>query len=312
MDSGAIKAAQGLTRSVRHANAALEGLRNSIVRPLLNVVAPLVERFAEWVAVNRRLIASNIAEVIGFVGRAMGGLFVIASKIVDVWREFPKAHGWILALGAAVLAMLAPWTAVAAAIALVGEDIYLYFTNPKSVTVLGYLVQKAKELSDQFKAGLLEFADDPFGKLKEWGTKFFNWFVDQFVDAISELPQKLVAKLKGALPKPPDLSATGGVDINDLVSRQKLSNLPIVGGPAYMAYLLGTGRATPYLDPLIDLVSKGLLGTPSGAPQVNLTVNAGQGVDGKTVGRTIWDSIKGPLDEWWDGKMSDAHAATNK
>lgn len=70
MSGQAVEAAGQFQLSLNYLSVATQGVRNSIGAQLLPILQPLVERFTEWVAANRELIATNVAEFVdGLVQR---------------------------------------------------------------------------------------------------------------------------------------------------------------------------------------------------------------------------------------------------
>jgi hypothetical protein len=198
MDAKSIAAAEGMSRSIRHVNSALEGLRNAIAVPWLRIVSPLLEAFANWIATNRELIATKITEWIGFVMRAAAGLYGVLQRAATwfgaIWDRAGALKPVLLALGGVVLGLVAPWAALAAAIALVAEDLYVYSKGGKSL--FGFLKDQLGELVDDLKDAWDDFTEDPFGTLYEYAKKFFDWFVD----AAAKLPAKIAAALSSPEP----------------------------------------------------------------------------------------------------------------
>lgn len=57
--------------ALTNAKAALRGLRNQGLAPLLEKLTPVIQRFADWVAANRELIRQRIQEAFEKIGRAL-------------------------------------------------------------------------------------------------------------------------------------------------------------------------------------------------------------------------------------------------
>lgn len=61
MDGEAIARSKGFARSLSELDIALDGTKNAIGNELIPVFKPLVDEFTQWLAVNRQMIATDIA-----------------------------------------------------------------------------------------------------------------------------------------------------------------------------------------------------------------------------------------------------------
>ncbi|WP_248769132.1 lytic transglycosylase domain-containing protein [Pseudomonas sp. MWU12-2345] len=62
MSDGAVKQGKEFSKSLAGLNIAVDGTKNAIGDKLIPVMKPLVDQFTNWLAVNRDLIATNIAD----------------------------------------------------------------------------------------------------------------------------------------------------------------------------------------------------------------------------------------------------------
>jgi hypothetical protein len=293
MSESTIASSVAFEKSIRHANDSLIGLRNTLAGPLLRTVGPLVEKFAQWVAVNRQFIAQRIAEVIGFVTRAMGGLYEVLKLDWEILQNLRHVPGWLLAIGAAVAALAAPWAAVAAAIGLFLEDFYVFTQGGDSV--IGRLLYALDRFVEHFRGLVKELGI--FGALKEEAEEFSTWFAKTLVAKF--IMAMLDAMGGGAPPRP----KPGQAVINTqppATSGQGFSNVigNLFGVPQFPVPRLPPGMIPPMLA----------------APQLtaNITVNAGPGADGQQISEAMMNVLRPWWEQTWSGVLADTAAATNR
>lgn len=312
MDANTIAAAEGMSKSIRHVNSALEGLRNAIAVPWLRIVSPLLEAFANWVATNRKLIATKVAEWVGFVLRAVAGLYTVVKNATAwfeaLWDRAGKMKPVLLALGAVVLGLIAPWAALAAAIALVAEDLYVYSKGGKSL--FGYLKDQLEELVDELKDAWNDFSGDPFAYLVKAAKSAFAAIAeeaaklpDQVAKAVGETKLKqwsdFVLKTLHLDFVPDDKSVVGRAilgSMDDAYAREHPAFSP-------RAALLpaGAGGLAPQLGP------------GSGSTiNIPITVNAGAGADGKQIGQDIRTAVEPIVRDLLAGERAAAARALNR
>jgi hypothetical protein len=119
------------------------------------------------------------------VDRAPGapGVHVLGEAVENFWRIGKKIMdsnllGWFAALAVVIGVAMFPLIALLAGIALLAQDLYLFFNNPKADTLTRDLVDGFKKLGKEIeKIGIWE-------TLKEGADKFATWFAEKLVEAI--------------------------------------------------------------------------------------------------------------------------------
>lgn len=160
------KAAQELQNEQQKLSLVLSGIGEAIARGVLPYVAGFFKALNAIIDyVNQHKVAFAV-----FFGIPAT---VIATALIPSIVQATLATG---RLAVATLAATWPWLALAAAVAavaLVAEDVYLYFTDPTASTVTGELVKKFPEL----------------GKVLEEVRGQIKWMVDAFIDVKNQALQ---------------------------------------------------------------------------------------------------------------------------
>lgn len=73
--------------------ASVTGLRNAIGVPLFKAIQPVITQFAEFVRVNRALIAQNVGEVFEGLTRVITTSFQVASRFLNLIVQMTKVFG---------------------------------------------------------------------------------------------------------------------------------------------------------------------------------------------------------------------------
>lgn len=89
MDEAAVKQGAHFQMSLQLLNITAQGLRNTIGNALIPIMGPMVERMTAWIAANRQLIASKIAEAVDSIAKAIDR--VNWSGIVGGTESFVKS-----------------------------------------------------------------------------------------------------------------------------------------------------------------------------------------------------------------------------
>lgn len=190
MDEETIATGVQLNDSLDRVNHSLRGLIFTIAGPLMSPLREVVQAFAEWVGQNRKLIAARVDSALKVIGIALKTLWKLAKPFLAILKalvtnthllkaalialavvmaaqmgaaisRFVVALGTVIAglggvtassvaaAGATLLLQLA-WFALAAAIALAIEDIYVFFQDGDSL--LGRFGPKFMKFVDEFFA----------------------------------------------------------------------------------------------------------------------------------------------------------------
>lgn len=129
LDEDVIAAAERWEKQQKHLQAALTGLRNAIGGALLRQMGDLVEKIAEWVRVNRQVIAQGVIDFLSKMRQLGEALFVVIDEL------FIKTDAWqyaLLGVAAAFAFMNAPLLALVGAL-LVFEDIFGFIEGKDSL-----------------------------------------------------------------------------------------------------------------------------------------------------------------------------------
>jgi len=100
LDEKAIEGSERFVDSLKRAKDALRGVANIILGKTVLALQPLIQRFAEWVAANREMIAQKISAVFQGIGKAV-------SIVVRLWKSglIPAILAGVLAFKAITLAV---------------------------------------------------------------------------------------------------------------------------------------------------------------------------------------------------------------
>lgn len=206
-----VEAADGMTRF----NAALKGVRNAIVGPLIPLLSQLVGKMTAWVKANKDAIKEQAVRIFYALAAAAGAVWVVMVKLGAVlkfihqnWKVLIVAVGSLTAAYAALsigslaaagsmitaaVAAAAAWVAAAAPVIALGaifavlflivEDIYTWLTGGKSV--IGEIVNSWGEFMDDF---LKPNDSDPWWlKAIKQLLKASIWIVEAFKKSIGIL-----------------------------------------------------------------------------------------------------------------------------
>jgi len=186
------KAAQELQNEQQKLSLVLSGIGESIARGVLPYVAGFFK------ALNAIIDYVNQHKV------AFATFFAIPATVIAT-ALIPSIVQATLATGRLAVATLAatwPWVALAAAVAavaLVAEDVYLYFTDPTASTVTGELVKKFPELGKVLEEvrGQIIWMRDAFLEVKDQALQTFDDVVN-YINSLNPALDKLVANAKTA------------------------------------------------------------------------------------------------------------------
>ena len=132
MNQAGVDGARRLSMAQTQVELAVEGLTNSVAQQLAPVLSPLLTQLADWIAKNRALVASKVAEYVGVlatwlkgidwtaIGKGIGSFATHAKNVADSlggWKTI--GEGLLLFIGGRFLTgMLGPIAAIGAAIKL--------------------------------------------------------------------------------------------------------------------------------------------------------------------------------------------------
>lgn len=111
MGGEALSAAAKFKESLSFMDIAVQGVRNSIGEKLQPVIGPLIEQLTAWIAANRELISTKVAEFVQGVAQWISRLDFkqigeqVRKFCSDIETLVDKFGGWQNAAGAVVLAM---------------------------------------------------------------------------------------------------------------------------------------------------------------------------------------------------------------
>jgi hypothetical protein len=301
LDEKTIEAGNRMEESIHRMNFALKGFVYAIGAPLLGRMRAMVEGWVRWVEVNRGWLALKI-------DRAFLQLSAIISDVVAVAKLLMNSglRPWFIGLGSRDRRGDVPLTALAALLALVAQDVYLFFKNPNADTLTGSLVKGFHKLGEAVKAhgGVLGFLYDET-------REFITWLVEQFTtipDRVAKaMPRHVIDALMGG--KPGDVLAreTAGPPLtrNDnwlqALVRRMLPSPDYYGGldDAGLQAMVGAGY-TPSMS--------GVFRAPQLlAPQFHAEFNFYGAMSGDPQQAGPW---RDQLDDWWYSKVAEAQATT--
>jgi hypothetical protein len=111
MGGEALAAAVKFKESLSFLDIAVQGVRNSIGEKLQPIIGPLIEQLTSWIAANRELISTKVAEFVQGVAQWISRLDFkqigeqVRQFCADIETLVDKFGGWQNAAGAVVLAM---------------------------------------------------------------------------------------------------------------------------------------------------------------------------------------------------------------
>jgi hypothetical protein len=320
LDTKLIKAGVAMDDEIKKMLASIVGVKNSIAASLLPEVMRGVRAFRDWMAVHRQWIALRLHQAFNIVAQVLHGLGKSLEWIVGLlqrfWNMGAAAKAILLGLGAAVLYATAPWTALAAVISLVAEDVYLFFASGgKSKTLTGELVKLFNLLKEKAAALWDGFKKDPFGMLYKWASDFFAWVVKE----AAGLGDRIATAVKGTAP-------TGGGDSTKAGVGTFLGH-----GLAQMLetiHMLPKGTASAFLDERMDKLEgwgsgkegdiRALRSTDAGPAPITISIGALtlSGADGNgdpvAFAKQLAASVGPMIEEKLNTLLRESHAAANQ
>jgi len=279
---------------------AIDGVKNAIAVRLFPAVSRSVGQFTQMIMINRRWLALRVEQAFKILAQALDGIFRIVKGVVDIferiWKSGTTGKVIMIALGAVVAAMAAPWAVLAAAIALVAEDIELFISgHGKMRTVTGLLLSLFEMLGKKLNAILDSF----FNYIVEGAKKLplrLSGLAHAIANSIFGSPEEAIAAI-GATP------AVGPRSDSPLQAILR-AMLP---QPDYSA-LAPISPSAPLPIGLQNML----------APSIpfNVTINTAPGADGTKMAAdflTIAEpGIKRIIDDHWDTKMRETSAAASR
>jgi hypothetical protein len=223
MDKETIAITDELGDSFSDVMRVLGDFRNSLALPLLAPLRDLTKAFVDWYMANRLIIRSGFKSFLSTVVAVVTALAQAVGFLVRHWRIFIAIAAGVAAamlalklaaiaqtssllfltlgyigMGAAAVAAAAkaavawvaatwPLVAIAAAVAaviLILEDLYYFFTGGESV--IGEAVKKWGEPVSRFAGELWDTFKNFFTKVAEAGTKIFRGLFSFDIDRLEE------------------------------------------------------------------------------------------------------------------------------
>ncbi len=153
-----IQIGESFVKNLRAVGQFFTGIKNAVALPLIKHLDQIVMKMRGWMVINGELIRSRISAFFDALGKGLekvaqlaepfvSGLLVLFKLLTEV---NPELLALAVVLGAIALAFgvaaLGP-VLFAAALAILIEDIYGYFTGKKSVT--GYVVDAMSKIFDE-------------------------------------------------------------------------------------------------------------------------------------------------------------------
>jgi hypothetical protein len=298
MSKGMAKDATALDDAFDEVGHSLEGLKNTIVGPLLKPVKELVDLFSQWVQANRKMIASAIVRVVRVLGVALSFVLRVAEPLVTFMLKLADtsvgaaliigtlvaglalmAAGFIgaaaaalplaaemIAAGLPVMGLVLAFMALIGVLGLFAEDIYGYFHGKKSV--FGEFIEALKEMGDEVGTKMKGWFTSAIEFWKTSFTEFITWLLANF-DRLPG-PLKWLAKAAGASA----LQSAGEA----------------VQGAGLVAGLFSGGPSTSTSS------------SASTSLRANFVIQTTPGMDNASVGTAVREH----LDDWWNQKVDSA------
>lgn len=203
------KAAQALQSEQQKLAITLAGIGDAVARDMLPVVT------AVFKAINEIVTYINAHKFAFATFFGIGSTVISAALLPQIIRLTAATWGW----ATATLAATWPWLALAAAVAavsLVAEDLYLYFTDPTANTVTGELVKKFPQLADFLAACRTEVMGvvNEFISLKDQAMETFDNVVD-YINSLNPAIDKLIDKARNVFGEFFDWFKSLGLAIGD-------------------------------------------------------------------------------------------------
>lgn len=291
--------------------AGLTGVRNVIGAKLLPALLPLVKKITEFIVQNRKLIAQKVEfffkmlamfakgvydifvalfRVGSGLSRMFGGmenvikglviaftifagdkiLFLIGTVTVAIW-------GLVTGITAAKVAAMAIPIAIGAAIALIAlliEDVYLFFTDPEADTMTGALVKGIKNLWTTFS--------DFFSQLPAWGQMIAQYFLMPFRAVVNSI-KSIIDVVQ---------FARGKMSLGELGDSLLGNAKNVITGGDTLSSSFGF---TPSAKPANTSTAQD--NSVQSQAQIVNNINVGQGADVTQVGKSVQQGTKDGMDE---------------
>ncbi len=236
-----------------HENAArvgevFHGIKIQIAEALLPVINDLVERFLAWVDANREWIEQGVDTVVNtlitgfeYLGRGIAASieflrkhkeYLVALGLVIAGVLLPATISW----AAATIVAIAPWLAIAAAVAAVAYWIRGFWDSADEGYTMADVWEAIKELAEQFGDWLAALPDN--------ASQWISDTADSIKKAMSDAWDAVVKGAKAAWQAVKDTVKQAWDDIKDI---------PIVGQVLRGVGYLGRGAAE-------DITGNGITG----------------------------------------------------
>ena len=180
MGSGTLAGAARYREAMRQMAGAIEGVKIAISDRLFPAFTRSAQQFGAWILAHRQWLALKVEQSFNAVSAVLQSLVRIGGSAVTlferIWTSGAAGKAALVALGAAVAAVVAPWMSLVTVLALVADDVEGYFDGRNSIT--GRIVEAFKRLGAEMQKG--DWLGDMIDKMMLRLTAFFDWVVDQF------------------------------------------------------------------------------------------------------------------------------------
>jgi hypothetical protein len=232
------------------ATYALKGLAYTIAGPLLGPIREVVTLFVTWVATNRKMIAAKVHQSLELMGRAFKQIWKLAQPFIALFK-FLITNTWALRAAAIALALVllgqvgAALSAFAAGLSLVNAGLLAMIANQIRASAIGLLwvaTLAALVLIIEDVYGFFTGKDSLVGRWSEW--------VSQLTDNPFENADDfwVVKILKNMLRYITNIQAAW-MDFQNFLGRipgfAKKAASFVVGSPAYE---IGGGAVSPEMS----------------------------------------------------------------
>ncbi len=93
----AAKGSEKFVDAMTNARAALRGLRNQGLAPLIEKLTPFIQKFADWVAANKELIQQRIQKVFGKIKSAVQDALPVIRRLINAFIWLKDNWGLVVA-----------------------------------------------------------------------------------------------------------------------------------------------------------------------------------------------------------------------
>lgn len=322
MDEKTLAAGNRYRVTLDRLDGAVTGLKNSIAQRLFPAMTRSTEQFIAWISAHRKWIALKVEQSFRAVTQVLRGLLAIGVGVVNlferVWKSGTAGKVALVALGAVVAGLVAPWMSLITVLALVAEDIEGYFEGRESIT--GRIVFAFEKLQKKLaKFGFKQI----FVEGLEEAKKFFD-YVDQqlarklggngsgntVADKDSLLEQIADYFRSGFASSAADVRRARGLPVNDQDDPANVFS----GRPAFRSFPGSQFAYTPIGGQFYQVDAKTGAGSGAGpafAPVINVSVGGTVGDPAKT-GQDIANVVLPIIREEHARTMREAAAATDK